>query len=55
MIRPVLIATSLLLAAPAYAADSIALPDPSGVTLLALGIAGLLVGRRIASKRPPEE
>jgi hypothetical protein len=39
------------LAGPARAADSVALPDPSGVTLFTLGVAGLLIGRRIAGKR----
>lgn len=42
---------SLLLAGPAHAADSIQLPDPSGITLFSLGIAGLLIGRHFAGKR----
>lgn len=37
--------------APAHAAASFTLPDPSGVTLFALGIAGVLIGRRIAGRR----
>lgn len=45
---------SLLLAVPAYAADSVALPAPNGITLLALGLAGLIIGRRAASKRDGE-
>jgi hypothetical protein len=55
MIR-ILLATgaSLLFAAPAYADSVIALPDPSGLTLLALGLTGLLVGRHIAGKRPKD-
>lgn len=44
-------AVSLLLAGPAYAAGSVQLPDPSGVTLFSLGIAGLLIGRHFAGKR----
>jgi hypothetical protein len=36
---------------PAYAAGSFVLPDPSGVTLFALGVAGVLIGRRIAGRR----
>ncbi|MBW8755336.1 MAG: PEP-CTERM sorting domain-containing protein [Sphingomonadales bacterium] len=44
-------AVSLSLAVPAHAAGVVALPDPSGVTLFTLGIAGLLVGRRFAGKR----
>jgi hypothetical protein len=43
-------AASLLLVEPAYAAVSFDLPDPSGITLFALGVAGLLVGRRIAGR-----
>jgi hypothetical protein len=42
---------SLILVAPARAADSVALPDPSGPTLFALGVAGLLIGRHLAGKR----
>ena len=46
--------TSLLLSVPAYAADSTALPEPGTLTLLSLGVAGVLIGRR-ASRRPPDE
>jgi hypothetical protein len=42
---------ALLAAGPAFAAGSVALPEPSGVTLLAAGVAGLLIGRQIARKR----
>ena len=35
---------------PAHASDGVALPAPNAVTLLALGLAGLLIGRRAASK-----
>jgi len=44
-------AAILVQAAPAHAAGSFALPDPSGVTLFTLGVAGLLIGRRFAGKR----
>lgn len=44
-------AFGLLSATSARAADAIASPDPSGVTLFGLGLAGLLIGRRIAGKR----
>ena len=44
-------AASLVLAAPARAAGSIELPEPSGMTLLALGVAGVLIGRAVAGKR----
>jgi hypothetical protein len=36
---------------PAHASATIALPDPSGITLFTLGVAGLLIGRHIAGKR----
>jgi hypothetical protein len=42
---------SLSLAGPAHAAGAVALPDPSGGMLFALGVAGVLVGRRFAGKR----
>jgi hypothetical protein len=45
-----LAAASLLLAEPAHAAMGFDLPDPSGLTLFALGVAGLLIGRRFAGK-----
>ncbi|MDE8650232.1 PEP-CTERM sorting domain-containing protein [Novosphingobium sp. H3SJ31-1] len=40
-----------LTASPAYAAGVTALPEPNSIVLLSLGITGLVVGRRIASKR----
>jgi hypothetical protein len=45
------LAVSLLLPGPAHAAASNALPDPSGLTLFALGVAGVAVGRYLAGKR----
>ena len=44
----------LFSAAPAYAAASIALPEPGALTLLGLGIAGLVIGRQ-AARKPPED
>ena len=44
-------AVILVQAAPAHAAAAFALPDPSGMTLFTLGVAGLLIGRHIAGKR----
>ncbi|MCB2060729.1 MAG: PEP-CTERM sorting domain-containing protein [Novosphingobium sp.] len=41
----------LFLASPAYAAESVTLTDPGAFTLLSLGLAGLLIGRRAARKR----
>ena len=52
MIRIVIaVGVSALLATPAYAAGSVALPDPSGITLFSLGVAGLIIGRRVISRR----
>ena len=44
-------AVILVQAAPAHAAAAFVLPDPSGMTLFSLGVAGLLIGRHIAGKR----
>jgi hypothetical protein len=43
---------NLVLAAPAHAAGSIALPEPNTLMLLSLGVAGLLIGRHVARKPP---
>jgi len=42
---------ALLFASPAYASGSTPLPEPSSAFLLSMGLAGLLIGRRLASKR----
>jgi len=39
---------------PALAANGQSIPEPSTLALLAMGAAGLIIGRR-AAKRPPEE
>ncbi len=41
----------LLLAAPAHAAGGTPLPEPSNLALFGLGLAGLVIGRRMAAKR----
>ena len=53
MVRRLLLAVSLL-ATPtaAFAAGATALPEGSQATLFALGLLGVIVGRR-ASMRPP--
>jgi hypothetical protein len=44
---------SALLATPAAAAGvSVALPEPSALVLLGLGVVGVAIGRRFSSKRP---
>ena len=41
------------LATPASAAEgSVALPEPSALLLLSMGVAGVAIGRRFSSKRP---
>jgi hypothetical protein len=42
-----------LLASPALAADSVAVPEGSALTLLALGMLGVIIGRR-GAMRPKE-
>lgn len=53
---PTIIAAASLtaaLATPALAAGgSVALPEPSAMLLLSLGVAGVAIGRRFSSKRP---
>jgi hypothetical protein len=44
----------LLWAAPAYAAGGATLPEPSSISLLTLGLAGLFIGRRASTKRPKD-
>lgn len=44
---------SVALVTPANAAEgSVALPEPSALLLLGMGIAGVAIGRRFSSKRP---
>ena len=43
---------SLVLALPAYAQGTVALPEPSAMLLLGMGVAGVAIGRRFSSKRP---
>ena len=44
-----------LTASPAVAAGWVDIPEPSDPWLFALGVVGLLVGRRAARKKPPPE
>ena len=46
--RIVIAAAALLTSAPAWAQDSTAVPEGSHLTLFALGLIGVIVGRRAA-------
>ena len=48
-------AAALLIAAPAVAQAGTAVPEPSNIALLALGVVGLLLGRRGAKRKPPKD
>ena len=53
--RNLAIAIGLLAAAtPAWAGGSTPIPEPTDITLLAMGLAGLIIGRR-AAKKPPKD
>lgn len=54
VIRIAGLALSLFGTTPAWAGVSTSVPAPSALTLLALGVAGLLLGRH-GSRRPPED
>lgn len=43
-----------LMATPALAQASMSIPEPSAAVLLGLGVAGLLIGRRVA-RRPSDD
>ena len=46
--------SALLVSTPAWAAGSTAIPEPTDLTLLAMGLAGLIIGRR-GAKKPPQD
>ena len=48
---PSALVLSMLVAAPAMAAGGISIPEPSDLSLFALGVVGLLVGRHAAKRR----
>ena len=50
-LAPTAFVLSILVAAPAMAAGGISIPEPSDLSLLALGVVGLLVGRHAAKRR----
>ena len=47
-----MVKSGLLHAFPAHAQGSVVLPEPGTLTLLSMGVAGVLVGRRL-SRKPP--
>ena len=52
MVTRLLIAATLLVAAPAQAAEAaVQLPEGSSLTLFALGVLGVLIGRRVSAKK----
>lgn len=42
---------ALVVAVPAHAAGITALPEPSSLFLLGMGVAGVIIGRKLSSKR----
>lgn len=50
------VAGLLLSATPAFAGTGLGVvPEPNVVTLLTLASAGVLVGRRMSSRKPPQD
>ncbi len=45
---------ALTASSPAWAGGSTPIPEPTDLTLLAMGLAGLIIGRR-AAKKPPKD
>jgi hypothetical protein len=51
----VLLGSAAALATPAWANGWIAISEPSDLTLFALGVAGLVIGRIAARRKPPRD
>lgn len=47
----VLTLTFVMVASPAQAADSAQVPEGSSVTLFAIGLAGVMLGRRLSRRK----
>lgn len=46
---------SVCISTPAWANGTVVLPEPSSLALLAIGATGLIVGRKLATKRPADD
>lgn len=44
-------ALMIVMAVPAHASAGIALPEPSGLFLLAMGVAGVVIGRQLSHRK----
>ena len=51
LLRLALVLTALLTSAPAWANSGTAVPEGSQLTLFAIGLLGVIVGRRASMKR----
>ncbi len=54
VLRLAILVAGLCVAAPVWASGGMAIPEPTDLTLLALGLAGLIIGRR-GAKRPRQD
>jgi hypothetical protein len=52
-----LVGGSILLttATAAHAAGSIVIPEPTDLVLFSMGVLGVIVGRQVARKKPPQD
>lgn len=56
MISRISLAFAMLLwSTPAWARDSTAVPEGSHLTLFALGLLGVIIGRRCSMRRKPDQ
>ena len=53
--RFILLAIALLLPAPALAQAAAQVPEASALTLFGLGIAGIIIGRRLSLRKSDED
>lgn len=54
LLIPASLVGTFLLSAPAMAQAGLSIPEPSDVTLLGMGLAGLVIGRWAARRKPDE-